>query len=333
VTAAALRSVAFRLEREKEWRELEVLVARIERRGVASLTPVELARLPILHRSALSSLSVAKATSLDRNAVDYLSALAARSHAATYSGRATFRSWIAGLLKRDFPRAIRASKGPILAAAIAFLAGSIVGHVLTMSDPEAYYLFVDPALAGDRGPQATTESLRDALYGDGGGQEIPFSLFLFTHNTQVAILCFVVGLAGAFPALLLMFQNGLMLGAFSALYAQRGLSFELWAWILPHGVTELTAVVLAGGAGVLLGKAVLFPGRLQRRDALAAAGVAAGPIVVGAAAMLLVAGIFEGVFRQQVTSVSTRYLTATAFLVLWSVYFARAGRKAAEASA
>jgi uncharacterized membrane protein SpoIIM required for sporulation len=328
--SAELRSVRFRREREREWRELETLVVRVEKAGLSALRPAEIARLPGLHRAALSSLSVARATSLDRNALDYLAALAARSHAALYAGRVRRLAFLLRLLTAEFPRAVRAAAGPILLSAAALVAGTVVGAVLTTADPESYGLFVDPELAGDRGPQATTESLRASLYDEGDGSEFAFSAMLFAHNAQVAIVCFVVGFLGALPSLLVMFQNGLMLGAFAALFAGRGLGVELWAWMLPHGVTELTAVVLAGGAGVLVGRALLFPGKRRLRDALAAAGDPAGRIVLGAAAMLLVAGLFEGVFRQRVQDVAVRYAVASGFAALWTAYFAYAGRRSGE---
>jgi uncharacterized membrane protein SpoIIM required for sporulation len=154
-----------------------------------------------------------------------------------------------------------------------------------------------------------------------------FAMFLFTHNSRVGIMAFVVGFAGGIPSALLLFGTGLMMGAFGQLYASRGLSLELWAWILPHGVTELTAVVLCGAAGMALGQALVFPGREERRAGLARRGREAAVVALGAVALFFVAGLIEGIFRQLVDSVAIRYAMAGTTAVLLSSYLLLAGRR------
>src|SRR5262249_313476 len=151
---------------------------------------------------------------------------------------------------RRFPQLVRGYWPYVLVGFGLLLGGCWTGFALTRADPDRFYAFVDQALAAGRGPSSSTESLRDVLYAKEG--EAPrlksFALFLFTHNAQVGLLAFAVGFAGGVPSALLLFATGLMMGAFGAVYAAHGLSFELWAWLLPHGVTELTAVVLCGAA-------------------------------------------------------------------------------------
>ena len=319
-----LRSAAFRRVREAEWRELERLVGRIESGGLSRLSPEEVARLPLLHRAALSSLSVARSVSLDRNALEYLEALAGRSHAALYGARRGRITYWKTFWSESFPRAVRGLRGPLAASTASLVLGGIAGYVLTAADEGNYYAFMPPDLAAGRGPGSSTESLRHALFsGDGSGN---FAAMLFAHNSKVAILCFAAGLAGGLPGLLLLFQNGLVLGAFAALYAGRGLAVELWGWILPHGGTEIFALLLGGAAGVSIGTALLFPGTRSRRAALAAAGGPAGLLVMGASGMLALAGIMEGVFRQEVDDTGVRYLVAVLLALLWTVYFLFAGR-------
>jgi len=322
-----LRSAAFRRVREAEWRELERLVGRIESGGLSRLSPAEIARLPLLHRAALSSVSVARAVSLDRNALEYLEALAGRSHAAIYGARRGRRAFVVAFWRELFPRAVRGAARPLAASAASLVLGAIAGYVLTAADEGNYYAFMPASLAAGRGPGTTTEVLREGLFsGEGSGS---FAAMLFTHNSQVAILCFVAGLAGGLPGLLLLFQNGLLLGAFAALYAGRGLAFELWGWILPHGGTEMFALLLGGAAGVSIGTAILFPGERTRRAAMAAAGGPAGLLVMGASGLLALAGIIEGVFRQEVDDTGVRYVVAVSLAFLWTIYFLFAGRSGA----
>jgi uncharacterized membrane protein SpoIIM required for sporulation len=326
--ALTLKSAAFRAEREASWRELEALVRTTERRGVRALSAADLSRLPALYRAAISSLSVARAISLDQNVLRYLESLCARAYLVVYGPRTHLREAVNDFFGRRFPAALRAHRWHVLLALSLLAAGTLTGFALVLRDPDRFYAFVDPALAQGRGPTASTEALREVLYSTKGAAQLlnTFSMFLFSHNAQVSLLAFAVGLAGGLPSALLLFSNGLVLGALAALYHGRGLSLELWAWVLPHGVTELTAVVLCGAAGIALGQALVFPGGRERLAALAARGRNAAVLVLGAVAMLFVAALVEGIFRQLVHSVPVRYAVAAGFAVAWGLYFSLAGR-------
>ncbi len=155
-----------------------------------------------------------------------------------------------------------------------------------------------------------------------------FASFLFTHNSQVGILSFFLGFLMGLPVFYLMFTNGQMLGALACLYHQHSLSLEFWGWILPHGVTELGALVLCGGAGLALGRAMVFPGRFSRLENLAMAGRQAGVVVLGAVIMLALAALLEGFFRQMVNDTGVRYSVAISTAILWTLFFTRVGREA-----
>ena len=327
----ALKSAAFRAEREASWRELEALVGRVEQGGLAALAPRELARLPALYRAALSSLSVARAISLDRNVLDYLEALAGRAYLAVYGTRRRLREALADFFVRRFPRAVRAHAPHLALAAAILVLGAATGWALTARDAERFYAFVDPVYAQGRGPASSTESLREVLYADRDTATIlkTFAMFLFQNNARIGIVAFAIGFAGAVPTALLLFSNGLVLGAFSALYAGRGLGLEFFAWLLPHGVTELTAVALCGAAGLAIGQALLFPGREERLAGLARRGREAGVVAVGAVALFFVAALIEGIFRQRVHSVPVRYAVALATAGLLAAYLAASGKERA----
>jgi uncharacterized membrane protein SpoIIM required for sporulation len=329
VGIARLRSAAFRAEREGSWRELEALVGRMEKRGVRALSPAELARLPSLYRAALSSLSVARAISLDRNVLDYLEALSGRAYLAVYGTRRHLREALADFFVRRFPRAVRAHAWHVAIAAALLLLGCVTGHALTAADPERFYAFVDPAYAQGRGPASSTESLREVLYDAKGtaGLLQTFAMFLFQHNARIGLAAFAVGFAGAVPTGLLLFSNGLVMGAFGALYRGRGLGVEFWAWVLPHGVTELTAVALCGAAGLALGQALLFPGREERLAGLARRGREAGVVALGAVALFFAAALIEGIFRQLVHAVPVRYAVALGTAGVLFAYLATSGKE------
>lgn len=322
-----LRSTRFRRERERHWRELARLVAKVERDGVRSLGDRELARLPGLYRQTLAALSAARAISLDRNLLDFLNGLAARGFFAVYGTRYRLFESLATFFGVHFPRTFRRYLLHFLCAAACIVLGAVAGYAVTRADPERYFSFVDASLAEGRTPSATAEQLKRVLYLETGGFLETFAAFLFSHNASVGMLCFTLGAAGGVPVVVLLLMNGMTLGAMTAIHAAKGIALDWWGWILPHAISELAAIGLCGAAGLALGQALLFPGELSRRDALVAKGRDCGTLVGGAIAMLFVAGLIEGIFRQTVVRLDQRLEFAAATTLLWLLYFALAGRR------
>lgn len=326
---AALKSFEFRREREATWRRLEKLVNRFESRGVRGLSPEELGELPELYRATMSSLSVARTISLDRNLLDYLEALSQRAYIAVYGSKRPLLEIVGDFLRRGWPRSLRRLGWELGLAWSIFLVSLFTGFRMVTRDPERFYSFVDPGLAGGRGPESTRQDLLDVIY-----SEVPafeelavFSAFLFRHNANIGLLAFALGFLGGVPTGILLAQTGLMVGAFWAIHYQHGLSADIWGWLLIHGVTELSAVVICGAAGFGLARALVFPGRMARLDRLKIVGRDLGQVAVGGVLMFLAAGLIEGVFRQTIQDRTFRYLFAGTTAVLWSCYFLLAGRR------
>ena len=118
----------------------------------------------------------------------------------------------------------------------------------------------------DRTPEQLLEVLRSGRT-SGNGVKSFMASFLFTHNLHVGLISMGLGVLAAVPTVLLLLYNGMMLGAFVALHVQAGIELEMWAWILPHGITELSAITLCGGVGLMLGRAVVSPGLKTRAEA------------------------------------------------------------------
>ena len=324
-----LKSVQFRRQREAAWKELEALVAQAEKSGLRSLRADQIERLPSLYRGAVSALSAARAISLDRNLLDYLTALVARSYLCVYGTKAGAGETFVSFFRRRFPGAVRAHVRFLAAAVLLFGLGLLTGWRLTSIAPDRYDSLVGEELAHGRTSAASTEELRELLYDrrepDGSALGL-FTVSLFTHNARIGILCFGLGLAAGLPVLYLLFANGLTLGALAALYQSRGLGGEFWAWLLPHGLTELLAVCLCGAAGLVLGTSLVFPGSQTRLRNLARQGRQASLLALGAVSLFLIAGLIEGIFRQAVHSQAVRWLVSLGSLVFWTVYFRCAGR-------
>jgi uncharacterized membrane protein SpoIIM required for sporulation len=328
----ALKSNQFRKAREESWRELEALVAKAEKRGAAALGAEELERLPVLYRAALSSLSVARSIALDRNLLTYLEALSMRAYLIVYGPRARQLSGVWRFLAGDLPRAVRRARWHFLLALAALLSGIAAGFLLMRANVDWFAALVPAGLAGGRGPDSTAAELRDEeIFAPWPGLVESFGVmanYLFSHNTLVGILIFSLGIAAGLPSLMLLVYQGLTLGAFIALHAERGLLVPFLGWLSVHGVTEIGAVLLFGAAGLMLAEKILFPDRMTRLESLAAQGRNAAQIAIGAVMMLFVAGILEGGFRQLIQPTESRFVIGATTTIVWLAYYVFAGRPA-----
>ncbi|HLG88289.1 MAG TPA: stage II sporulation protein M [Alphaproteobacteria bacterium] len=327
-----LKSSEFRKAREASWRDLESLIARAEKKGARSLSAEELQRLPLLYRATLSSLSVARSVALDRNLLLYLENLALRAFLVVYAPHARQLESVVDFLLRGFPAAVRRARWHFLIALLLQIVGGVAGYLLTIADESWFTAIVPASLAGDRGPSSTHDSLyNDEIHAPWPGFAESFALtanFLFSHNTVVGILIFSLGVAAGAPSVLLLIYQGLIMGAFLALHADRGLLVEILGWLSIHGITEITAITLCGAGGLLIADKILFPGRHSRLDTVAREGRAAAQIAIGAIPLLFVAGILEGGFRQLVQSTAWRFAIGGTSGLLWLAYFMLSGRRA-----
>ncbi|AZO47560.1 stage II sporulation protein M [Mesorhizobium sp. M4B.F.Ca.ET.058.02.1.1] len=313
---------SFRQEREADWLAFEALLARVEKRAPRTLSEDELLSLPLLYRSALSSLSVARATSLYNALVSYLEALCLRGYFYLYGARRGLRQRIGDFFLHDWPNAIRVLWRETLVAVGLTAVGAGAGYWLVASNKGWYDAIIAPSLAGGRNPDSSAEMLRSVLYGGADSQFLSsFAAYLFTHNTQVAILAFALGFAFAAPSVLIILMNGCMLGAIFQIYAAKGLGFGLGGWLAIHGTTELFAIALAGAAGMRIGTRIAFPGELTRMASAAEAGRIAATVMVGVVVMLLFAGLLEGIGRQTINGDGARYAIGGGMLAFWCAYF------------
>ncbi|HZW75729.1 MAG TPA: stage II sporulation protein M, partial [Caldimonas sp.] len=285
------------------------------------LSDDDIIALPVLYRAALSSLSVARAISLDQNLIAYLESLSTRAYFCVYGTRARLGERVAGFFAYGWREAVRSLWIETLFSAGLTILGIVVAFVMTRSGSDWFYAFIPADLAQGRDPTASTADLKNAIFSSHHDGLAVFATFLFNHNTEVAFLAFALGFACCLPTAFLMIVNGATLGALLALYVEHGLGVEFGGWVMIHGVTELFAVTLAGAAGFKLGWALAFPGNRSRADALAAAGRTAALVMAGVVIMLAVAGLLEGFARQLITSTPIRYTIAIATGAFWLSYY------------
>ena len=322
IEAAALRSDRFRQEREGDWRRLEAVVTRMEAGRLRKISDADVLELPVLYRTVASSLSVARETSLDAATLAYLEALVQRAWFLVYGPRTTLWSWLARFFGGEWSRAVRAIWPELLVALGLMIVGTVIGWQLCAADPDWFYAMM-PSQPGDlRVPGASHEVLKRTLFGNQGQNGLSvFAAYLFSHNAGIAILCFALGFAFGIPPVLLLIQNTAMLGAMLWLYHGQGLTLDVVGWLSIHGTTELLAILLAGGAGLHIGRSMAFPGSRSVLDAAAAAGQRNATVMAGVVLMLVVAGMLEGLGRQLIDSTTARLAVGYGMLAFWLAYF------------
>ncbi|MGF1514385.1 MAG: stage II sporulation protein M [Elainellaceae cyanobacterium] len=309
--------------REASWQRLELLLAQVEKRGLKSLPPEEIQQLASLYRSASADLARAKTHQVSDVLIHDLQRLVSRSYGLIYQG-SRHQDWraIAQFYRRELPQTIQQSRGYIALATFLFLMGAGVGWWFSWRDPSFLALVV---------PADLISLVRDdgeLWMGSILGVEPLASSAIAINNFTVSLYAIIGGVTmflqqvptitppGAFTVYLLAY-NGLSIGAISALVSQNNLAYPFWAFVFPHGSLELPAIFFAGGAGLLLARAILFPGRYARRDALRIYGAQAAKLVYGIAPMLLVAGVIEGFFSPNPAVPSLlKYAVGTALFVL-----------------
>lgn len=322
IASAALRSDRFREAREGDWQRLEAIVARLEAGRLRSLSDEDLLALPVLYRTVASSLSVARETSLDAATLAYLEALVQRAWFQVYGPRQSLGIWLARFLGGGWSAAVRGLGIDLALAFAVMVAGTLAGWLLVAHDPSWYGALFPGGGADPRVPGASRAVLHGTLFGQQGqGGLGAFAAYLFSHNAQIAILAFALGFAFGVPSLLLLVQNTAGLGAMLWLYHGQGLTLEAIGWLSVHGTTELFAILLAGAAGLHIGRAIAFPGERAVLDALGEAGRRAALVMAGVVLMLLVAGLLEGFARQLIDDTGARLTLGWSVFALWCGYF------------
>jgi uncharacterized membrane protein SpoIIM required for sporulation len=274
-------------KRQPYWRRLEALVEQSGRRGVRRLSRSELQELSLLYRQIASDLSTVREDPASRQISGYLNQLLGRAHNLIYMGRKTNAAGIVQFFRSTYPRLFRENLVYPVTAFLIFLAAAIAGIALCFSDPgfERYFLggrMIDTIEQHHMWTQSVV-SIKPLA-----------SSFILTNNITVALTTFASGIAAGLGTIYMLFFNGLLLGVIGTACWQAGMSIQLWSFVAPHGVLELPAIFIAGGAGLLLARGLLFPGTLPRQDSLIEAGGRAVRLVLGVIPMLVVAGFIEG---------------------------------------
>ncbi|HUP18809.1 MAG TPA: stage II sporulation protein M [Gemmatimonadota bacterium] len=317
----------------KDWLEYRRLVDRASRRGLDALSPAELERFAALYRATAADLARARTYGAPWPLVFSLERWVGAGHNLLY--RPTSRSWrgLVEWLRHGFPSLVRARRRYIaLAAALLFLPA--VGVFGAVRD--------DPALARDLLPHEMLERARTAPdRAREGGQyvEIPevfmpiMSSGVIANNVQVTFFAFAGGILAGLGTALILVINGISLGAVAAAFHNEGAGALLWEFVAAHGVIELTAICIAGAAGLLLGSGLVLPGRRGRMDALAERAREAVSLLAGTTLLLVLAGLLEGFVSPARIQTAAKLVIAGAVAAGVLAYLVAGGRSVDPESA
>ena len=305
-----------------KWERLADLVRHVEEGGLRALPVGELEEVGRLYRQAAAALARERTRGRDAEMTDYLNALVARAHSSIY-GRSTQPGLRLGrFFAVEIPRTFRAHLGPLGLAAGLFALFSLLAYGLVTTD-ENWAARLSPGAATAAAEFAESHRPAGEYFAEtaelfGGGN---FSGFLMGHNIKSALLAFGLGLTAGVGTLLVLFANGMMLGTFLGVGRNHGALLDMVAVVAPHGVLELSAFAIAGGAGFVMGLALIAPGDLTRGEALARAARAALRLALGAALLLVPAGLTEGLLSPQ----STGLFASNQFRIAYGLALAALG--------
>jgi uncharacterized membrane protein SpoIIM required for sporulation len=312
--------------RQRCWDKLERLVNACGRRGIAALTHEELRELALLYRQTAADLSVARDDPASAPLARSLNALLGRAHNLIYSGRAPRTRGVLDFYARVFPSVFRSTLPYTLAAVALFAAGAAAGAAMAVADPA----FERVVLGGSM--MDTIEAGRMWTHSIVSIKPLASSAIM-TNNISVSLTAFAGGILAGVGTVYMMLFNGLMMGVIAVACQRAGLSMSLWSFVAPHGVLELPAIFIAGGAGLILAKGLLAPGSLPRREALTESGSLAVRLVLGVIPLLIVAGMIEGFISPSEAPPGTKFMIGAAGFVLLAGYVTLLGRRATEDSA
>lgn len=324
-TGAARERYAIVSANAARWSEIATRVRTAQRRGLVALGENGVRQFADDYRELTADLARLRTATrgVPSNDVFYLNRLVANAHSLLYRGKSLSLRRVVQYLFDDVPREIRRAWRPVGLAALLLFGPMIIAGVAVVRTPALETQLASPMMV-DRADDGVARARAGTGYIEAPELMRPMlASSIVANNVQVAFLAFALGMtAGTLTVLVLVF-NGISIGAVYGLYHTRGIGPLLLAFVAPHGVLELGAIVIAGAAGFLLAAGMLFPGDRTRRDALTTNGKRAIHLVAGSAFLLLLAGTLEGFVSPIPTwPLRDKLLVSAATAVVLAVYLA-----------
>jgi uncharacterized membrane protein SpoIIM required for sporulation len=300
-------------KRKPHWSKLESLLNQSNKAGLKSLSRSDLQELSLLYRQTAADLAAIREDPGSVHFARYINQLLVRAHNTIYSGSKASPKAILAFFWETYPAAFRRNAKHCLLATVIFAVAGLVGAVLTYQNPDFKVKLLGPQMV------ETIEKREMWTHSIVGIKPLASSAIM-TNNMSVGFMTFALGITAGLGTIYMMAFNGLLIGVIGMACWLSGMSVQLWSFVAPHGVLELPAIFIAGGAGLRIAQGLLFPGLLPRRDSLAQAGVEAVQLVLGTIPILIVAGLIEAFVSPTGLAVPLKFSMAAALFVLLGVY-------------
>ncbi|SDO90050.1 Uncharacterized membrane protein SpoIIM, required for sporulation [Paenibacillus sp. yr247] len=300
-------------EHKPQWTELEELLIQLSKR-TSSLQAGHVNRFTELYKVASAHLATLQTHLPADETTIYLNHLVSQAHNAMYKESNKSSTQLKEFFLHYFPSLIQARSLFIGFALILFLLGGLLGFLSVWNDPLNLSMIMPGAMADSIDPSKTA--------GSRGDLHSPLvSTAIMTNNIRVAVLAFISGMTLGLGTVYLMISNGLIVGALAAVFMQSGKSYVFWAYILPHGIIELTAIFIAGGAGLYMGYRFFVPGPYPRKLRFLESAKESAQLLIGTIPLFIIAGIIEGYITPSTLSLEVKYLIAGVTLFILALYY------------
>lgn len=310
-------------KRKPHWQRLEQLLDQSARKGFRTLGRSELRELGLLYRQIAADLAALREDPASVHFARYLNQLLARAHNIIYSTRKTSTSTTVEFFRTTYPNIFRKNWNYVLVAMLVFLVAALVGAGLTWQDPDFKLSVLGPKMV-------ETIEKREMWTHSIVGIKPLASSGIMTNNLSVGFATFALGITGGLGTLYEIALNGVLMGVIGMACHMSGMSLKLWEFVAPHGVLELPAIFIAGGAGLRVAAGLLFPGYLPRRESLVRGGNEGVQLLLGSIPILVVAGVIEAFVSPTGLARPLKFTMAAALFTLLTLYLFTVGKNPSE---
>ncbi|MEN6449114.1 MAG: stage II sporulation protein M [Thermoguttaceae bacterium] len=278
-------------QRRPAWDRLGAIVDQLYRRGPRHTAPRDVEEMTQLYQTACADLARLRACNFDPDLVASLNRLVTRAHGQIYRGPSR-RPWrLSHFFLVQYPLLFRQTWTFTAASLAISVSAALMAFVTVQHKPEIVCDVMGCCFDREFYGPKTVADIRDRFK----AIDSPLmSSFVITNNVRVALTAFALGITFGLGTVYMLTFNGVMVGGIAGAFAKSGIGWQFWMVILPHGALELSAIVVAGGAGLLLGHSLWCPGQRTRRRALREEAIRAVQLAAGLIPAFAVAGFFEG---------------------------------------
>ncbi|TXC90301.1 stage II sporulation protein M [Metabacillus litoralis] len=311
----------FMKQHRDDWKQLEQLISLLSKKR-RSLTGNDIEQFNRLYQKTAQNLSYSQTYFPTEDVTTYLNGLVSKAHNLLYKDQTSSIKQFRYFFSTTFIGLFLKQWKFVIIAMLLFILGAVGSYFSVLNDSLNIYSILPADIAQGVDP----ESLGD----HDGAVDSPFmSATIMTNNIQVAILAFAGGITFGILTVYLLIYNGIIIGALAALFWQHDKAYDFWAYIVPHGMIELTAIFIAGGAGLLMGYKLFVPGPYTRAYQLKQQAKHSVQLLLGTIPLFVIAGIIEGYITPAPISLEAKYIVAL-LTVFGLVFYVLIGRSLLE---